>query len=70
MALHVYDRVGARDTQVFTIQVDGTNRLPVLALALVGSLEIDHVNPYTALWATPAILLAAMLIVTRYAGTG
>jgi cation:H+ antiporter len=35
---------------------------PAAAFALVASLEIVHVGPETALWATPAILGAAMLI--------
>ena len=32
------------------------------AFAMLASLEIMHVGPETALWATPAILLAAMMI--------
>ena len=35
---------------------------PAFAFAAVASLEIMHVGPETALWAAPAILLAAMLI--------
>ncbi|MEB2362270.1 MAG: hypothetical protein OZ929_13115 [Bryobacterales bacterium] len=35
---------------------------PVFALAILASLEIVQVGPETALWATPAILGAAMLI--------
>lgn len=35
---------------------------PVVLFALVASLEIAHVSPATALWAAPAILIAAMLI--------
>lgn len=34
----------------------------IFAFFLVSSLEIAHVGPQTALWATPVILLAAMLI--------
>src|SRR4051795_6856039 len=34
----------------------------ILALFMVTSLEIAHVGPRTALWAAPAILMAAMLI--------
>src|SRR5690242_10460074 len=34
----------------------------IVAFFLVSSLEIAHVGPQTALWAAPAILLAAMLI--------
>ena len=29
---------------------------------MLAALEIVHVSPWTALWATPAILLSAMLI--------
>lgn len=35
---------------------------PASAFALVAAMEIAHVGPETALWATPAILGAAMLI--------
>lgn len=35
---------------------------PMLAFALLASLEIAKVSPSTALWTTPAILFAAMLI--------
>jgi cation:H+ antiporter len=35
---------------------------PLLAMALLASLEIMKVSPATALWATPAILISAMLI--------
>lgn len=37
-------------------------RLPILAMALLASLEIVQVSPYAALWTTPAILISAMLI--------
>ena len=39
-----------------------TIQAPLLAFALLASLEIMKVSPLTALWATPAILLSAMLI--------
>jgi len=35
---------------------------PAAAFALLAAVEIAHVGPETALWATPAILIAAMLI--------
>jgi cation:H+ antiporter len=35
---------------------------PLLVFALLAALEIAKVSPYTAVWATPAILIAAMLI--------
>lgn len=35
---------------------------PVVAMMLLATLELAQVSPYTALWATPAILLSAMLI--------
>ena len=35
---------------------------PACAFVLLASLEIMHVGPETALWATPAILVAAMMI--------
>jgi cation:H+ antiporter len=37
-------------------------RTPIVVFALLASLEIVQVSPYTAMWTTPAILLAAMLI--------
>jgi cation:H+ antiporter len=37
-------------------------RLPLFAMALLASLEIVKVSPYAALWTTPAILMAAVLI--------
>jgi Ca2+/Na+ antiporter len=37
-------------------------KVPVFAFLLLAALEISHQNPNTALWATPAILLSAMLI--------
>src|SRR4029434_6322287 len=35
---------------------------PVFFVLLFASMDIIEVSPYTALWATPAILLAAMLV--------
>ncbi|MBC7926210.1 MAG: hypothetical protein H7039_11190, partial [Bryobacteraceae bacterium] len=40
----------------------GSTQIPAIAFALLAVAQVAQVSPYTALWTTPAILLASMLI--------